>query len=187
LASGERLAADFVVVGIGVTPATDMMPEQWLDADGGVRVDALLRVSPNVFAAGDIARYPEARLAAPVRIEHWRLAEQHGRHAARAMLGDTSPFTAVPYFWSFQFGLGLDYVGHAERWNELIFDGDEAAGDFTQYFIQAGRVTAAAMVGRSPQAGALLEWMTRAGNPPAEMVRQPVDWIGELRKLGVQS
>lgn len=183
LDSGERLPADLVIVGIGVKPATDFLPDQWRDPDGGIGVDGSLRVAPDIFAAGDIARYPEARLGKPVRIEHWRVAEQQGRHAARAMLGDGSPFTSVPYFWSYQFGMGLDYVGHADRWDELVFEGDESTGDFVQYFIEKGQVIAAVMVGRSKPAGAMLQWMQQVGNPPAAMVFRPVDWLDELAKI----
>ncbi|HSV15485.1 MAG TPA: FAD-dependent oxidoreductase, partial [Tepidisphaeraceae bacterium] len=164
LAAGEQLPAQLVVVGIGVRPATDLLPAQWRDDRGAIPVDEFLRVrqAQHVFAAGDIARYPDPRGDGSLRIEHWRVAEQQGRLAARNMLRDAAePFVAVPYFWSFQFGVGLDYVGHAGRWDRVQIDGNLAAADFTAYYVRDNRVIAASSCGRSRQMSALLEIMKR--------------------------
>ena len=92
------------------------------------------------------------------------------------------PFRAVPYFWSYQLGQGLDYVGHANHWDEVIIDGDLAGGDFLAYYRQGDHIPAAASVGRSLQTAALLQWMTRHGLPSAEQVRGRPDWVALVKE-----
>ena len=142
LATGERLAADLVVIGGGIGPATDVLRGVTLREDGGVPVDRTLRATETLYAAGDLAAFPLYGDGAPIRVEHWRLAQQHGRHAARAMLGRDTPFDSVPYFWTIHFLKRLDYVGHATDWDDIIVDGDLEKPEFIALYVKAGRVDA---------------------------------------------
>ncbi len=145
LDDGARLGADVVLVGIGVRPLTGFVANAATNQDGSLDVDAELRVNERgVWAAGDVARYPEAHIGDRVRIEHWRLAEQLGRAAAASMAGHGAPFTGVPAFWTQQFGLRLPFVGVAGAWDDTVVLGDLPSGDFTVAFARGGRLTAAA-------------------------------------------
>jgi NADPH-dependent 2,4-dienoyl-CoA reductase/sulfur reductase-like enzyme len=142
LASGESLPADLVVIGSGIRPATDMLRGVTLQEDGGVLVDRNLRAADKLFAAGDVAVFPLYGDGAPVRVEHWRVAQQHGRHAALGMLGREAPFQSVPYFWTTHFLKRLDYVGHATEWDDVIIEGDLRKPEFIALYVKAGRVDA---------------------------------------------
>jgi len=167
LESGEVVAADLVVMGVGVRPRTELAEAAGLRVQDGVVVDALMRTSAaGVFAAGDIARYPEARLGEPVRIEHWVLAERQGQAAARAMLGLGRPFADVPFFWSVHYDVTLLYVGHAQKWDAVEVRGDLAARDATVVFRRSGVPLAVVTVGRdrlSLEVEAALERHNQAG------------------------
>lgn len=165
LDDGEQLPADLVVVGIGVRPATRAIAGLPLQEDGGVRVDSALRLADGVFAAGDVVLFPDAATGATVRIEHWRVAEQHGRHAARAMLGDAAPFAGVPFFWTKQFDMALRYVGHVKQWDEILFWGDPADHTFIAFYCKDGRVAAAAGMKRDTDM-AVIEELMRSGHMP---------------------
>jgi NADPH-dependent 2,4-dienoyl-CoA reductase/sulfur reductase-like enzyme len=172
-----------VVVGIGVTPATDALPKEWRDERGAVSVDGQLRVraaGDAVFAAGDIAKFP-AGGGGEMRIEHWRVGEQQGWVAARNMVQQAAvTFDEVPYFWSLQFSVGLDYVGHADKWDRVVVDGTIDSGDFTAYYVRDGKVVAAASCGRSRQMSALLELMRRGPVEAARIERGETDWAAQL-------
>lgn len=171
LGDGTALDADFIVMGVGVTPATDFLQGLPMDDRGALVADAQLRIGPDLYAAGDIASYPEARLGERVRIEHWRLAQQHGRIAARNMAGQAVPFEAVPYFWSGQLGMNLRYLGHAKSWDEVIIDGSLDDRQFVAYYVKDGRVVAAAGVKRDKVIASLhAHWMT-GGTTSADEVR----------------
>lgn len=161
LDDGSTLPADLVVLGTGVRPRTQLAHRAGLRVEDGVVVDAELRTSaPSVWAAGDVARYPEPRVGALVRIEHWALAERHGQAVARSMMGRGSPFTSVPFFWSMHDDVGINMVGHAPRWDRVEVRGGLAARDATVSYWQGGRPLAVATVGRdrtSLEAEALLE------------------------------
>ena len=124
--TARTLEADLVVVGIGVQPVTDFVRGVDLDPDGGLPVDEQLRVAPGVWAAGDVARYREPHTGSDVRIEHWRLAEQHGRAAAADIAGRGEPFAGVPFFWTQHFDLELGYAGAGQGWDEVELVGDPA-------------------------------------------------------------
>ena len=185
LEGGERVPADIVIVGVGVRPATGFLPAGWVGDDGAVTVNENLQVpgtDGTVYAAGDIAKYPDWMAGdEPTRIEHWRLAEQHGRHAAANMVGPVKPFREVPFFWTNQYGQGMDYVGHATRPDETIIDGDLTSGKWIAYYLKDGRVAAAAGMQRKGDVMALMEVMRRVGRPSADGVRAgTVDWTREL-------
>jgi NADPH-dependent 2,4-dienoyl-CoA reductase/sulfur reductase-like enzyme/nitrite reductase/ring-hydroxylating ferredoxin subunit len=162
LSDGRRIAADFVVLGVGVRPNTKLASDASLDVDNGVLVDKRLRTSdPAIFAAGDIARYFDSRIGEHIRVEHWVAAEQQGQAAAMSMLGDEHAFTATPFFWSTHFDHSIRYVGHAQSWDAVSIDGSFETGSFTARYIKGGRVLAAASLGRDRESLEIQQDMER--------------------------
>jgi NADPH-dependent 2,4-dienoyl-CoA reductase/sulfur reductase-like enzyme/nitrite reductase/ring-hydroxylating ferredoxin subunit len=173
LSSGATLRAHLVVIGIGVRPATDFVRGAARAEDGGIIVDEYLHAGHALYAAGDLANFPVRQpgdSTVRVRIEHWRVAQQHARLAARNLAAGRPEFTLddagfVPFFWTFHFGQRLNYVGHADGGDEVIFAGDPANPPYIAYYVRNGRMLAAAGVGRDADLAAVHE-LLRTGQAP---------------------
>ncbi|MFT3728640.1 MAG: FAD-dependent oxidoreductase [Terricaulis sp.] len=172
LESGKTLEADLLVLGMGVKPNTQLAEAAGLKVSNGIEVDAYLRTSDaHIFAAGDVARYPDPVGAETARVEHWVAAQRQGQFAAINMLGAQTPFTATPFFWSNHYeDLHLHYVGYASSWERVDIDGDVNAGAYTARYIRNGRVIAAV-----------------SNNRNKENVRIQLDMGSERRKTSAQA
>jgi 3-phenylpropionate/trans-cinnamate dioxygenase ferredoxin reductase subunit len=149
LSDNTELAADLVVMGVGVRPAVQLAQAAGLNVDRGVAVDGQLRTSaPDVWAAGDIARWPDLITGEDIRVEHWVHAERQGRTAARNILGKGERFTDAPFFWSAHYDVIINYVGHAEAWDRTEVEGDLAAHDGKVSYFKNGKLVAVATVDR---------------------------------------
>jgi 3-phenylpropionate/trans-cinnamate dioxygenase ferredoxin reductase component len=138
---GRRIECDFAVIGVGVIPRVSLAEAAGLTVENGVQVDAACRTSaPNVFAAGDVANAWHPFYERHIRVEHWANALNQGPAAARAMLGDAVSYDRIPYFFSDQYDVGMEYSGYATDWDEVVFRGDPQSGEFVAFWLADGRV-----------------------------------------------
>ena len=191
LENGETIATDIVIVGIGVQPNTSYVEGIELnEKDRSIPVNEYLQTeNPDLYAAGDIAQFPYAPMGEATRIEHWRLAAQHGQLAAANMLsggrgGSRTALTVdtiVPYFWSGQYDLKLRYVGHSEKWDEVYIDGDLDEAEFLAHYIKDNKVMAVAGINRDKEIAAISELMRLQKMPDAAQIKgQSIDWLDKL-------
>ncbi len=140
-ASGRRIECDFVVIGVGVLPRVELAQAAGLTVENGIQVDSgLATAADGVFAAGDVANAWHPFFERHIRVEHWANALNQGPAAARAMLGDTVSYDRIPYFYSDQYDVGMEYSGYATEWDEVVFRGDRDAGEFIAFWLADGRV-----------------------------------------------
>jgi NAD(P)H-nitrite reductase large subunit len=159
LENGEHVAADIVLLGTGVTPATGFVEGLPLQKDGGVLVNAGMQAACGLYAAGDIAVFPLHEDQEPVRIEHWRVAQQHARIAAQNMCGARHRYVGVPYFWTYHFGKNFEYLGHASEWDEIVTDGDLDRQRFLSLYLKDDKVVAVLACEREAQTARLIDAM----------------------------
>ncbi|HEX7933629.1 MAG TPA: FAD-dependent oxidoreductase [Paraburkholderia sp.] len=166
LESGEHIAADIVLLGTGVAPATGFIEGLPLQKDGGVIVNAGMQAAPGLYAAGDIAVFPLYENEEPLRIEHWRVAQQHARIAAENMCGARNRYSGVPFFWTYHFGKNFEYLGHASEWDDMVIDGDLDRHQFVALYVKEGKVVAVLACERDTQTARLIEAMGRGPLSP---------------------
>ena len=183
LEGGEKIATDLVIVGIGVEPNTSYLQGIELnEKDRSIPVNKYLQTEiSDIYAAGDIANFPYAPMGENTRIEHWRLAAQHGRIAAANMVNNhklQEVSEIVPFFWSGQYDLKLRYVGHAEKWDEIKIDGDLDKPEFLAFYLKDRQIMAVAGVGRDRDIAAISELMRQQKMPDAAQIQNTsLDWI----------
>jgi NADPH-dependent 2,4-dienoyl-CoA reductase/sulfur reductase-like enzyme len=164
LSDGSTVEMDITVIGIGVQPRTDLAAAAGLRVDRGIVVNEFLETSTaGIFAAGDVARWPDPRSTSPIRVEHWVVAERQGQAAARNMLGARQRFDDVPFFWSQHYDWPINYVGHAEGWDSVKIDGRLADNDWAVSYLKGGKRVALATVGRDRES---LEFEAELGGTP---------------------
>ncbi len=167
LKSGGTLEADMVVIGVGVRPRLTLAEKAGLKIDKGVSVNEYLETSaPGIYAAGDIARWPDPISGANIRVEHWVVAELQGQTAALNMMGERTAYRAVPFFWSQHYDVPINYVGHAEKWDTIEIDGDVMKRDCVVRYKLGGKVMAVASIyrdGDSLKAAAEMEKQAAKG------------------------
>jgi len=169
LDDGASLPSDLVVMGVGVRPRLKLAEQAGARIDKGVLVDSSLRTSVDgIWAAGDIARFPDPRGGQPIRVEHWVVAERQGQHAARAILGEGAPYRAIPFFWSQHYDVPINYVGHAESWDAVEVTGSIAERNCLVAYRKTGRVLAVSSIYRDRESLRIEAAMERGDDPAIE-------------------
>ena len=181
LQDGSRVEAAVVVIGLGVRPQVPPINGMPTSEDGSLDTDATMRVAPHIWAAGDIARFPSREGGRRFRIEHWRVAEQQGRTAARSILGGHPTFDAVPFFWTLQLGVSMRYVGWPTPWERETVLGEPESGRFLCLYSQGDQVVGAAASERDSDLAAIEVLLGQGGIPPASaLAGDNVDLVGLL-------
>jgi len=157
LKDGSVLPAHLVVIGVGVRPTTEFVEGVEREKDGGLPVDAAMRVADKVYAAGDIAAFPLPPGGPRIRVEHWRVAQQQARVAARNMLGDNAAYEGVPFFWTYHYEKTFEYLGHAKTWDDVVIEGDLDRQDFVALLVRDGIIGAVVACGRDRATAILVE------------------------------
>jgi len=171
IGEGEFIQADFVILGVGVSPRTSLAEAAGIRVDNGVIVSETLRTSaPDVFAAGDLARYPEPVSGEQARIEHWVMAERQGQAVARSMLGIGGAFREAPFFWSQHYDVTIAYVGHASSWDSCEIQGDLEKRDACAIYRRNGRIIAVATIGRDHLSLSVEAALERGDNAALESI-----------------
>ncbi|MGA9295116.1 MAG: FAD-dependent oxidoreductase, partial [Ignavibacteriaceae bacterium] len=166
LDSGEKVKTDFVVIGIGVKPATDFIDGLDKNSDGGIKVDDSFWAAEDIYAAGDAAAFPFWLTGENVRIEHWRTSLQEGRLAGFSMAGKNAKYESIPFFWTHQAGLNIRYVGHAKNWDDIIYWGDVSSKKFIAFYVKDNKVIAAVGNDNDREIDAV-EVLMKAGRMPS--------------------
>jgi 3-phenylpropionate/trans-cinnamate dioxygenase ferredoxin reductase subunit len=174
LADGSVLECDFVVVGVGVAPRIALAEEAGIAVGDGILVSQRLETSvPGVFAAGDVANAYHPFLGRKLRVEHWANALNQPATAARAMLGKDASYDRLPYFFSDQYDVGMEYTGHASEWDEVVFRGDPASREFVAFWLREGRVLAGMNVNVWDVTDAIKALITSRAVVAVERLRDP--------------
>ncbi len=181
-AGGRRIDADLVVVGVGAAPQTGLAEAAGIAVDGGILVDDRLESSvPGVFAAGDVASAEHPLFASRLQVKHWDNARRQGRVAARNILGHDEAYDRVPYFYSDQFDLSMEYAGYAPAYDRVVFRGDPAGGAFVAFWLHEGRVVAGMNVNTpkvNPQISALVASRRDASDAELADPDVPIESLG---------
>lgn len=181
--SDETISCDLVVAGIGVTPAIEFLAGEPVAVDNGVVTDDFAQTSaPNVFAAGDVANWWHPRWQTFLRVEHFDHAQHHGIAAAKSMLGKGQPYAPIPFFWTEQFGLNLQYVGHGAGWSDIVFRGKLTEDAFSAFYLRNGRLIGCAAVNRFKDIAAAKLLLKTDTPVTAELL---VDDTVDLRQLAI--
>lgn len=182
LDNGNSLDADLVLFGIGVSPATSFVKGLSLAEDGGIRVNKKLHAGKQVYAAGDVAYFPYKSVE--TRIEHWRLACQHGRLAGENMAGKNKAYESVPFFWTAQHGHQIRYVGHTPDYDRILIDGDIKQRKFIAYYVKDGIVKSALGIRRDKEMAALNELIRMDRVPPVkDLEKHQIDLLQHLGEV----
>jgi 3-phenylpropionate/trans-cinnamate dioxygenase ferredoxin reductase subunit len=147
--SGQRIACDFAVVGVGVQPVTEIVADSGVKIENGIVVDAFCRTNvADIYAAGDVANHYHPLIGRHLRVEHYQNAIGQGMAAARTMLGKGQPYADVPWFWSDQYEYNIQYAGFHSQWDRFVVRGDLAQRDFLGFYLKDGRISAAVAINR---------------------------------------
>ena len=178
---GESVECDFVVIGVGIDPETALVERTGIKVEDGITVDEYCQTNvEGIFAAGDVANFPYSFLNEHIRVEHWSNAQKQGVAAAKAMLGVREPYAEVPWFWSDQYDLNMQYVGHASEWDEVVLRGDVAGRKFAAFYLKDGRLRATMAVSRPKEIAASRKLIPAGTQLTAEQLK---DEDVDLRKL----
>jgi len=177
LDNGEVLDADYCIVGAGIIPATKYLKGVTIERDQSVVCDQTLKAADGLYAGGDICRYTWHYTGESVRVEHWGMAQYHGKIAAMNMAGKKTQVHNIPFFWTQMYGKSVRYCGHALSFDEMHFEGNLEELKFIAYYIRQDKVVATVAMGMDPVVSAAAELMMVNKMPSGKEVKQGVDLI----------